>query len=264
MSASMLNITYAYTPYFTDTESDGRLIVGIVLHDTETDRAVNPTEKGSWHYEIDRDGALLQFVDELDCAWHVRDADRWWPEWLPGWGDFGISRANEWCIGIELVSSASVRDPGDDDVDGGPYTQAQYDTLGALLADITARRGPLWIVGHGEVQKDRSDPVQLDYQRTGLGPFEDGNGRLFLGLPESPAFPESPEVTHPTEEERIEMACQEDLAVMTADRDRLDRIRAESQNVLLSTTELSKMRKRAKTRHLSLWDYLEARAAGAG
>jgi outer membrane murein-binding lipoprotein Lpp len=157
-----MNITYAWTPFFTDTsDSDppGRLIAGICLHDTETHASVNPRQEGSWHYEIDRDGSILQFVDEADIAWHVRACDRWWPDWLPHWGEYDISRMNEWAIGIELVSDAAYRAAGE------PYTDAQYTALAALLRDLFARRGVLPIVGHGQVQADRSDPVAFDWER---------------------------------------------------------------------------------------------------
>jgi N-acetyl-anhydromuramyl-L-alanine amidase AmpD len=157
-----MNITYAWTPFFTDTsDSDppGRLIAGICLHDTETHASVNPRQEGSWHYEIDRDGAIYQFVDEADIAWHVRACDRWWPDWLPHWGDYDVSRMNEWAIGIELVSDAAYRAAGE------PYTDAQYTSLAALMRDLFARRGELPIVGHGQVQADRSDPVAFDWDR---------------------------------------------------------------------------------------------------
>jgi N-acetyl-anhydromuramyl-L-alanine amidase AmpD len=155
-----MNITYAWTPFFTDTsDSDppGRLIAGICLHDTETHASVNPRQEGSWHYEIDRDGSILQFVDEADIAWHVRACDRWWPDWLPHWGNYDVSRMNEWAIGIELVSDAAYRAAGE------PYTDAQYTALAALIRDLFARRGVLPIVGHGQVQADRSDPVAFDW-----------------------------------------------------------------------------------------------------
>jgi N-acetyl-anhydromuramyl-L-alanine amidase AmpD len=160
--AQEVNVQYAYSPYFTstlDSNPPGRLIVGIVLHDTESHASVNPRQEGSWHYEIDRNGAISQFVDEADIAWHVRACDRWWPDWLPHWGDYAVSHMNEWSIGIELVSDATYRAAGE------PYTDAQYTALAALIRDLFARRGVLPIVGHGQVQADRSDPVAFDWDR---------------------------------------------------------------------------------------------------
>jgi hypothetical protein len=157
-----MNVIYAWTPFFTDTASDdppGRLIVGIVIHDTEGHAKVDPRQEGSWHYEIDRSGEIYQFVDEEDIAWHVRACDRWWPDWLPDWGTYDVSRMNEWAIGIELVSDAAYRAAGE------PYTDAQYTSLAALIRDLFARRGVLPIVGHGQVQADRSDPVAFDWDR---------------------------------------------------------------------------------------------------
>lgn len=153
-----MNVVYAYTPWFTDTGDDGRAIVGIVIHDTETHSKVDPRQEGSWHYEIDRDGTVYQFVDERDIAWHVRAADRYWPEWLPDWGDYPVSVVNEWTIGIELVSDAQYRSSG------VPYTEAQYQALVELVHAIEDRYGYLPLVGHGELQADRSDPVDFDWQ----------------------------------------------------------------------------------------------------
>jgi hypothetical protein len=158
----VMNVTYAWTPFFTDTAGDnppGRLIAGIVIHDTEGHAKVDPRQEGSWHYEIDRSGEIYQFVDEEDIAWHVRACDRWWPDWLPDWGTYNVSRMNEWSIGIELVSDATYRAAGE------PYTDAQYTALAALIRDLFARRGVLLIVGHGQVQADRSDPVAFDWDR---------------------------------------------------------------------------------------------------
>jgi outer membrane murein-binding lipoprotein Lpp len=157
-----MNVIYAWTPFFTDTAGDnppGRLIAGIVIHDTEGHAKVDPHQEGSWHYEIDRSGEIYQFVDEEDIAWHVRACDRWWPDWLPHWGNYDLSRMNEWSIGIELVSDATYRAAGE------PYTDAQYTALAALIRDLFARRGVLPIVGHGQVQTDRSDPVAFDWER---------------------------------------------------------------------------------------------------
>ena len=160
-----MNIVYGYTPYFTKTGLARREVRGVILHDTETDWTVKPHSQGSWHYEIGRDGEILQFVDEADCAWQVRACDRWWPEWLPRTQPWPVSPANCWTIGIELVSSANYRDEGDDDEDGGPYTDEQYASLRWLLADIKRRYGALPLVGHGQLQLDRSDPVALDWDR---------------------------------------------------------------------------------------------------
>lgn len=154
-----IEIVYGWTPYYTETNLSRRDLRGIVLHDTETDLAVAPHSQGSWHYEIDRDGTILEYVDEADVAWHVRDCDRMWPDWLPHSSPFGPSPANCWTLGIELVSNA------DDRARGEPFSDAQYAALRALLADIRARYGPLPLVGHGQLQRDRSDPVAFDWAR---------------------------------------------------------------------------------------------------
>lgn len=177
-----LKTVYAWTPYFTETNRASRRIAGVVLHDTETDRAVPPHSQGSWHYEIDRDGTILAYVDEADVAWHVRATDEWHPAWLPKSQPFNASAANCHTVGIELVSSANLRDPGDDQLDGGPYTEAQYAALHALLADLYDRLGVLPIVSHGALQLDRTDPVAFDYARAGL--VWAGDRYLYEGTPE--------------------------------------------------------------------------------
>lgn len=154
-----MNVTRVQTPYFTDTRQRGRSIRGIVLHDTETTGTVAPTASGSWHYDIDRSGAIVQRMDEADCAWHVRATDRWHPEWLGTDQPWPASIANCHTIGIELVSSGYWRSMKQ------PYSEAQYASLRALLADLFARRGVLPVVGHGQLQADRSDPVELDWTR---------------------------------------------------------------------------------------------------
>lgn len=157
-----MTVIYAWTPVFTDTGKKGRQVLGTFLHDTEGHYKVDPYWTASWHYEIDRDGAIYQFVDEADIAYHVRACDRYWPPWLPHAGKYNVSRANEYTIGIELVSDAAYR------AAGVPYTDAQYNSLRWLLADIYTRHPSLPIETHGRVQLDRSDPVQLDFGRAGL------------------------------------------------------------------------------------------------
>lgn len=179
-----MEIKYGWTPYYTDTGKRGREVLGIGLHDTETDWTVDPHPAGSWNREIGRDGEVIQFVDYRDIAWHVRDCDRRWPAWLPRETPWPASAANCWTIGYELVSSANYRDPGDDHLDGGPFTEAQYKALRACLALDYAEFGALPIFYHGRVQRDRSDPVGFEPERAGL--IEDDQGDFwFAGLDES-------------------------------------------------------------------------------
>lgn len=96
--------------------------------------------KVSSHLLIRRDGAVLQFVNLRDRAWHA------------GRSSFeGEVECNDFSVGIELEGE-----------DNTPYTNAQYDQLSALCAlimaawpDITPER----ITGHSDIAPGRkTDP----------------------------------------------------------------------------------------------------------
>lgn len=158
-----MNIVQHSTSFFTRTTTP-RPPVGIVLHNTVSTGLATPTANGSWHYEVGRDGSCHQYVPDAGYAWHVRACDRWRPGWMVN-RDSRVSEANSCTIGIELVSyvgnTAGVAVPE-------PYTASQYDTLRALLALLYERYGILPVVGHGQLQLDRSDPVALGWGRAGL------------------------------------------------------------------------------------------------
>jgi N-acetylmuramoyl-L-alanine amidase len=102
---------------------------------TLTDRARGV----SAHYLIDRDGRILQLVDERHRAWHA-GASRWG----------GISDVNSASIGIELVNN------GDE-----PFPDRQIVSLITLLDDLTDRHHipPRNVIGHADVAPARkSDP----------------------------------------------------------------------------------------------------------
>jgi outer membrane murein-binding lipoprotein Lpp len=146
-----------------------RPITGIVLHDSESAGPLRVDQsQGSWHWLIDHDedGTLYCDVSEAHAAWGVfatgHSAEslaktKWRPPWLVRCPDDSVSDANYCAIHIEMVSYQGYRDAGI------PYTRGQYMTLAALIRDIFARRGVLPIVGHGQVQTDRSDPVQFNW-----------------------------------------------------------------------------------------------------
>lgn len=157
-----MNVVEHSTPYKWTTGLARRPVYGIVVHDTEApsrDAFAWPHEDGSWHLEIARDGSVHRFVDDADVAWHVRACDRWHPYWLPRVETWSKSPANNWTLGVELASNQKFRDQG------RPYTDAQYAELRSVIADWRALYGPLPVVGHGMVQANRTDPVQLDWRR---------------------------------------------------------------------------------------------------
>ena len=138
--------------------------LGLVLHNTVSWGLATPRLGASWHYQIDRDGACHQYVNDRDYAHHVRACDRWRPPWVVH-RDTRVSEMNSCAVGIELVSLAGHPDCPEGYV---AYTDAQYATLAELLALLHGRYGPLPLVGHGMVQRDRSDPVGLDWSRLPL------------------------------------------------------------------------------------------------
>jgi N-acetyl-anhydromuramyl-L-alanine amidase AmpD len=153
-----VNITQHQTVYCTRA-TPRRDPLGIVLHNTVGQALVPPHPNGSWHYEIDRDGAAHQYVNDKDYAWHVRATDEWRPPWMR-WRDTRVSEANSCTVGIELVSFAGHPQcpPG-----YTPYTGAQYASTKELLALLYERYGALPVVTHGSLQLDRTDPVGFDF-----------------------------------------------------------------------------------------------------
>jgi hypothetical protein len=140
-----------------------RPIRGVTLHDTEGSSDLTTHQSaGGWHWLVGRAGTIYRDCSESQAAWHVLKADRWRPGWLVPSPDGLVSDANYCTIGIEITSGPLHRAAGE------PYTDAQYGALRALLADIYQRHGQLPVVFHGDLQSDRSDPVQFDPVRAGL------------------------------------------------------------------------------------------------
>jgi len=93
--------------------------------------------KVSAHFFIRRAGALVQFVGCEQRAWHAGQS-----EWR------GRARCNDFSIGVELEGSDHVQ-----------FTDAQYETLTALLTDLRSRYPIKAIVGHSDIAPGRkSDP----------------------------------------------------------------------------------------------------------
>jgi AmpD protein len=103
----------------------------------------------SSHFVIRRDGSLAQYVACGERAWHA-GASAW----------KGREKCNDFSIGIELE--------GADDV---PYAEPQYDTLAALIADLTRSYGDLDIAGHSDIAPGRkTDPGPwFDWERFRAG-----------------------------------------------------------------------------------------------
>ncbi len=107
----------------------------------------------SAHYLIsdDKDATIYKLVDESRRAWHAGDSEWQGRTWL-----------NSSSIGIEIVN------PGYLDTPTGrlwyPYSEAQVQSLIALLKDITRRNAinPINIIGHSDIAPLRKlDPGPL-------------------------------------------------------------------------------------------------------
>jgi AmpD protein len=94
----------------------------------------------SAHFLIDRAGALTQFVDCGDRAWHA-GVSRY----------CGRERCNDFSIGIELEGTETT-----------PYEAAQYGSLAALIRALRARYPSLRqgaVVAHSDIAPGRkTDP----------------------------------------------------------------------------------------------------------
>lgn len=126
----------------------------VVLHFTAMptcadalERLCDPGAEVSAHYLIDRDGSLLQLVDEAMRAWHA-GAGEW-----DGAGD-----VNSRSIGIELVNTGAE-----------PFPEPQMAALERLLSGLLARHGlsPRAVIGHSDMAPDRKgDPgPRFDWRR---------------------------------------------------------------------------------------------------
>lgn len=135
--------------------------------------------KVSSHYLIDRDGSIYRFVNEAFAAKHASYGSLPNPPYLE-------DELNHYSIGIEMFSIGTKEEMRDffpmyfeekynlvSPYDIG-FTDAQYDALNLLLADIYQRNPniPLdrqHIIGHNEYQPyRRTDPGSLfDWSRIG-------------------------------------------------------------------------------------------------
>ena len=135
-------------------------------------RALFTENEVSTHYLIQRDGTVHCYVPEDRVAWHAGVG-----EWL---GDPGYTNnMNEYAIGIELAAIGAETDMEKYLPDGEyetldpaliGFTDAQYDALTALTADLCARydipQDREHIIGHDAYSPEKHDPGELfDWSR---------------------------------------------------------------------------------------------------
>lgn len=91
----------------------------------------------SAHFFVRREGQIMQFVPCSKRAWHAGESS-----WQ------GISRCNDFSIGIELEGSDTV-----------PFTDAQYAALGRLTTALRAAYPIRGVAGHTDIAPQRkTDP----------------------------------------------------------------------------------------------------------
>lgn len=135
--------------------------------DRDAIRSLFTDAEVSVHYVIHRDGEIECLIPEDRVAWHA------------GRGEFAgdekyTNSMNHYAIGIELVAIGSESDMADYlhsweyralDGDMIGFTDAQYESLDALVRDICERRGiPRdrdHVIGHEDYSSTKTDPGEL-------------------------------------------------------------------------------------------------------
>lgn len=97
-------------------------------------------QKVSAHFFIERTGALWQFVNVSDRAWHAGQSS------YRGSDSLERTNCNDFSIGIELEG-----------VPGTPFTDAQYESLSSLNAALSHALHDLNFVGHEHIAPGRKD-----------------------------------------------------------------------------------------------------------
>lgn len=108
----------------------------------------NPNAQASAHYTIDKDGTIVQHVQDMNRAWHAG---------ISSWQ--GRPNLNDWSIGVELVNLNNGLDP---------YPEAQHQANVTLVAYLCSRYNvkPELIVAHYDVSPGRkTDPRGYDMDR---------------------------------------------------------------------------------------------------
>lgn len=104
----------------------------------------------SAHYVVDRDGSIVQMVDERVAAWHA------------GVSELGArTGVNDFSVGVELVNLNDGEDP---------YPDRQYLALARIIQDLRTRHDvpDSHIVSHAQIARPlgrKSDPLGFDFGR---------------------------------------------------------------------------------------------------
>jgi N-acetyl-anhydromuramyl-L-alanine amidase AmpD len=151
---SDLEISFIQSPHYGERPADAR-IWAIVIHATANDTLqgvidwfTNPSSLVSAHYNVGKDGRVVQMAREEQRAWHAGRS-----EWK------AVPSVNDFSIGIELVN----RNDGLD-----PYPEVQYQTCVALCKYLVAKYDIQVddIMGHRDISlTGKTDPMGFDMDR---------------------------------------------------------------------------------------------------
>ena len=149
-----LQIEYIQSPHYSERPPDTQ-IWAIVIHATANDSLngviewfTNPQSLVSAHYNIDKDGRVVQMARDEQRAWHAGKS-----QWK------GIEDVNDFSIGIELVN----RNDGAD-----PYPEEQYQVCLKLCKYLVKK----YDIQAGDIMSHRAisltgktDPAGFDMDR---------------------------------------------------------------------------------------------------
>ena len=148
-----LKIEFVQSPHYNQRPADTK-IWAIVVHATANSSLngvitwfQNPQSMVSAHYNIGKDGRIVQTVRDKHRAWHAG---------VSIWK--GVPDVNDYSLGIELVNK-------NDGVD--PYPEAQYQALVALCKKLVAEYDVKIedIMGHKDIHQKKTDPAGFDLER---------------------------------------------------------------------------------------------------
>jgi len=149
-----LQVEYIQSPHYEERPPDTR-IWAIVIHATANDSMngvidwfTDPQSLVSAHYNVGKDGRVVQMVREEQRAWHAGKS-----QWK------GVESVNDFSVGIELVNR-------NDGVD--PYPQEQYQVCLKLCKYLVDKYGiePEDIVSHRAISlTGKTDPAGFDMDR---------------------------------------------------------------------------------------------------
>ena len=148
---STLDIEFIQSPHY-NLRPAGTKIWAIVIHSTANSTLegvirwfTNPQSFVSAHYNIGKDGRIVQMVKDEQRGWHAGRSI---------WKN--VDNVNNYSIGIELVNKNDGRDP---------YPEVQYRALVALCKQLVRKYGIKVedIMGHKDISlSGKTDPAGFD------------------------------------------------------------------------------------------------------